>query len=496
MKDLRIWVDDLLGRVTMYRLVIYALSAIAAFAAALMINGYLHFSLAGFLLSLVLCSAVSYGINRLLGWLFGLHPHAESAVITALIIALLFTPPTTGIDMVKILLVVVIANLSKYVLVVRSKHIFNPAAIAIVFGSASGLAYASWWIGSPGLLPVTVLVALLILYKVQKLQMAAVFLIVSVIMIFLLSIIHGDVSVQNLSLALTSWPLVFLAGIMLCEPLTMAPRRKQQLAIAVLVAILLPLGFHYGRITMTPALALIIGNAVAFYFSTRRTVKLRLVSTKKHGTDGYEMLFDVTPFHFVPGQYIELSLPHRHADSRGTRRVFSIVGVPTEQQLSVATRIPEDRSSFKKALLRLKPGTTIYGTRVAGDFVLPDDASVPIVCVASGIGITPFISFLLASGKHTITILYSVRSFADLMFVETLRQYDANVIVVTTDEGKLPDSEWSQEKKRFDQDLMNTYVTKDSQVYVSGPPAVVTAVKHMAKIAGAAAIHTDSFTGY
>jgi ferredoxin-NADP reductase len=440
--------------------------------------------------------AASYGVNRLLGWLFGLHPQAESTLITALIIALLFTPPTSALAVVKILLVVVIANLSKYALVIRNKHIFNPAAIAIVIGSVGGLAYASWWIGSPGLLPVTLIVALLILYKVQKIQMAAVFLVVSVIMIFIQSIVHGDVSAQNLGLALTSWPLVFFAGIMLCEPLTMAPRRKQQLVIAVLIGVLLPLGFHYDRITMTPALALIIGNAVAFWFSIRRTVKLRLASTKKQGSDGYEMVFDVAPFAFTPGQYIELSLPHRHADSRGMRRVFSIVGVPSEHQLSIATRLPERRSSFKKALSQLKPGKTIYGTRVAGDFVLPKDSSVPIVCVAGGIGITPFISFLLAGDRHPLTILYVVRSMADVMFVDTLRQYNANVIVVTPDNGKLPDREWAHEQKLIDQDVINKYIHHRTEVYVSGPPGIVTSVKHMAKLAGARAVHTDHFTGY
>jgi ferredoxin-NADP reductase len=496
MKDLQIWVDNILGRVTMYRLVVYGLSAIAVFAFTLMLTGYLSFSPAGFVVSIIVCVSVSYAANRLLGWLFGLHPHSESAIITGLILALLFTPPTTPLAMIKIILVVVIANLSKYVLVIRSKHIFNPAAIGIVIAGASGLAFASWWIGSPGLLAVTIIVAGLILYKTEKMQLGLTFLTVSVIMIGLLSVSHGTFTLQNLSLAFTSWPLVFFAGIMLCEPLTMAPRKTQQIGIAVLIGILLPLDFHYGKLSMTPALALVIGNAVAFWFSIQRTVKLRLASTKKQGSDGYELSFDVAPFAYLPGQYIELTLPHRHADSRGMRRVFSIVGVPNDHQLGIATRIPEKPSTFKKALIALKPGKVVYGTRVAGDFVLPDDIKVPIVCIAGGIGITPFISFLEAGGKRPLTIVYSVKSITDLMFVDRLRQYNVNVIVVSEDETTLPDRDWIHKREVLNQAILSEYVTPESHVYISGPPAMVTNVKQLARNAGALSVHTDSFSGY
>ncbi len=496
MKDLQIWVDDLLGRITMYRSMIYGLSIIAVVAAYLMATGYFVFSVVGFVVSIVVCVGVSYAINRLLGWLFGLHPHAESAIITGLIIALLFTPPTSVLAMTKIVLVVVIANLSKYLLVVRSKHVFNPVAIAIVIAGASGLAFASWWIASPGLLPVTIVVALLILYKVEKLQMAAVFLAVCIATIFMTSVFRGTASGQELSLALTSWPLVFFAGVMLCEPLTLAPRKWQQLLIAVIIGLLIPLDFHYSSLSMTPALALIIGNVIAFWYSARRTVKLRLAATKKQGKDGHELTFDVIPFSFVPGQYIELSLPHKHADSRGVRRVFSIVGMPGEKQMSIATRIPTSSSTFKKALRALKQGTTIYGTRVGGDFVLPDDTSLPVVCIAGGIGITPYISFLQSAGKRHITILYVVKSLDDLMFVDALRQYDANVVVVSPDIGKLPDADWRHEVGKLKKKLLERYVKPETHVYVSGPSGMVTATKQLVREAGVMNIHTDHFTGY
>lgn len=496
MKELRIWIDSLLGRITMYRLVIYGLLVIAAFATMLMATDYLSYSPISFIGGIILAVGVSYGANRLFGWLFSLHPNAESAIITGLIISLIFSPPTTFLAVAKIALVAVFAMLSKYVLVIRSKHIFNPVAIATVLAAASGLAFASWWVGSPALLSVTAIVVLLILYKTQRLQMAAAFIVVAVTVIALSSMQTGTAFLQSIGLAFTSWPLVFFAGIMLSEPLTLPPRRWQQLAVAVLVALLLTLDFHVGKLSMTPALALVLGNALAFWFSIRRTVKLRLASVDRQGKDGHVFTFDTLPFPFLAGQYIELSLPHKHADSRGIRRIFSIIGQSGDDQLAVATRIPQQSSSFKSALLATKTGQTIYGTRVAGDFVLPNDSSVPIVCVAGGIGVTPYLSFLRAGGKRKITLLYSVRTIDDIMFVRELSHYNVDVVIVTPDTSKLPDDSWSHEQGQLSQGLLAKYLTPSAHVYISGPPTMVTTVRDYAKNAGAQHIHTDHFSGY
>jgi ferredoxin-NADP reductase len=496
MNDLRTWIDRLLGRVTMYRLVIYVLVTIAVFAMGLMFSGYLSYSPVSFAASIILAIGVSYGSNRLFGWLFGVRPHAESAIITGLILSLLFSPPTALLAGLKLALVVVIANASKYILVIRGRHIFNPVAVAIVIGSVSGLAYASWWVATPGLLIVTIACVSLILYKTHKFQMALVFIATAMAMIILQAILNGTISTQVIITGLTSWPLIFFAGIMLSEPLTLAPRRRQQLIIAAGVGILMTSSLHYGAILMTPALALLFGNVASFWLTNRRSIKLRFISSKLHGKDGHELLFDVEPLSFVAGQYIELSLPHRGADSRGMRRVFSIIGQPNDSQLSIATRLPKKHSSFKRALMAMKPGQILYGTRIAGDFVLPADISTPIVCIAGGIGITPYISFLLASGKRNITIIYAVSSITDIMLIDQLRHHDVEVIVVSPDNGKLPDSEWKHEQGFLTSDTVGDYVTPETHVYISGSPAMVAATKLLVRTIGAKQVHTDEFTGY
>lgn len=496
MKELRIFIDALLGKVTMYRLVIYGLLAIAFSALGLMLGGYLSYSPTAFILDTVFIVAASYASNKLFGWLFGVRPYAESAIITGLILTLLFMPPHSVMGHIDLMLVAVFANASKYIFVVRGKHIFNPAAVAIVIAAFSGLAYATWWIATPALIPVTVIVSFLVLYKIEKIQMALVFLGVAIGLIVVQAMLRGGVSTTVLLESVTSWPLFFFAGIMLSEPLTLAPQRRQQMIVSALVGVLVTTDLHYGSLSMTPALALVIGNALSFWYGIRRGIPLRLVTHKKQGSDGHEFVFDTTPLQFKPGQYIEVSLPHVHADSRGIRRVFSIVGRPGDDQLSLAMRIPEKASSFKRALLAMKPGQRIHAVRLAGDFILPDDTSVPILFVAGGVGITPFISFLMSANGRRLKLIYAVNTVDDMMFIDQLRQYDIDVVVVSSADAVLPEKSWIHETGRVNQEIIKHHLPAGAHVYVSGPPSMVAAVKVAATSAGVANVHTDLFSGY
>lgn len=490
--------DQLLGLVPMYKLVVMGLTMIALMALLLMSVGYLHYEPLLFVGSIALLVGVSVAGNMLFGWLFGVRPQLESAIITGLILALLFSPSESLLDATKLALVALIAMASKYIIAVRGKHIFNPAAIAIVIASVSGFAYASWWVASPGLLLVTVIVALLILYKTQKIAVGAVYVAVAVAALVVQSLLRGELSVEVVQMLVTSWPLVFVAGVMLSEPLTLPPRRKQQLIYAATVGLLTALPFHYASITMTPALALVLGNIYSFYVGYRRSIRLRFVSKKPVGKDGYEFLFDITPFAFEPGQYIELSLPHSKADFRGTRRVFTIIGHPNGKQVSIATRFPKNHSSFKGALMTLKPGATIHGVRVAGDFVLPPQTDTrAVVCIAGGIGVTPFVSFAMNT-ERPLQLIYAAEPTSKLAFGDTLARYNVGVTVVSNENVTLPDSEWKQVRGRLDKELLSELIVTEEQpiVYISGPPAMVTSVVSTVKKLGVRDVRTDAFSGY
>lgn len=483
------WLDEQLGRITMYSLVLYGLIALSAMALLLMVVGNLDYNPLQFVLSTVLLGCVSYGANKLFGWLFGLRPHSESAWITALILALLFIPPTTLIGFVKLALVAVIAMASKYVIAPRGRHMFNPAAIAIVIASIGGIAYAGWWVATAAMLPLMLIVGFLILRRTKKYYVALLFVFVAVVSLLL----RGT----DVVTALVSWPLLFVAAIMLTEPLTLPPRAWQQYVVAATVGLLMTLPLHYGRVTMTPALALVIGNVIGWWFGKRRAIKLRYVGKKQMNSTVYEFTFDTDKLQFEPGQYIELSLIHPKSDLRGHRRIFSIVGSSGSEQLSIGTKIPTKPSSYKRALMNIKPGTTLYATRVAGDFVLPDDPNVPIVCIAGGIGVTPFVSFCMATDRK-MKLIYGVSSVQELSFVQQLRHSANDVTVVSQNRGPLPDAEWKFAEGSLDSEILSGLIDVPTQpiVYISGPPAMVASTRRIVKALGVRRVRVDEFAGY
>ncbi|MBI3889857.1 hypothetical protein HY312_04810 [Candidatus Saccharibacteria bacterium] len=498
MKDIKNWLDFLLGKLTMYHVVVQALALLIFAAFVLMFTEYLSYSPIAFAVSILLFCTGAYAFNKLFGWLFGVKPHAESAVITGLILALIVNPYKIPHDILFLTAVSGLAISSKFILAIKKKHIFNPAAIAIVVASVSQLAYASWWVATPALLPVAIVSALLVLYKTQKTYMALLFLTIAVTLITIQTALSGQLTTQTLIAAITSWPLVFFAGIMLSEPQTLPPRRWQQYTVAGIVAVLMTIPIHYATILMTPALALIIGNGIAFYMGIRRGVTLRLVDKKQIGKNSFELTFDTKELTFEPGQYMELSLPHKHMDLRGMRRVFTIIGRSGASQVSIATRLPEKASSFKRALTGMKNGQIVYGTRIAGDFVLPKDPSVPIVFIAGGIGITPFLSFIMAEKKRDITLIYAVSALSDILFIDELKRYDIKVIIVSPDTGVLPDPSWRLESGRVSSDIIKSYVKKSENphVYISGPSSMVSDARSIVKNTGVRTIRTDHFTGY
>jgi ferredoxin-NADP reductase len=77
-------------------------------------------------------------------------------------------------------------------------------------------------------------------------------------------------------------------------------------------------------------------------------------------------------FQFLPGQYIQMTLPHAKTDDRGSSRYFTISSSPTEKDyLMITSR--KGSSSFKKALFGLEEGTQVQFFGPIGMFVLPEE---------------------------------------------------------------------------------------------------------------------------
>lgn len=504
-------VDTALGRFTMYRLVLVVLAVLAVYSLLLDALGWLTFGLPAMLAHLALCLGLTYAGNLVLARLFHVRPHTESSLITGLLLYFLFWPSQLGNlsqpgsavqwpDLAGVALACVLASASKYALAWRGRHVFNPAAAGAFLTGLTGLNIATWWAATPAMLWLLLPGVLVVLYRVRKLLMAAVFTTVSVGIVTVELLQSGFGPGQALWQSLAQRPVLFFVGFMLTEPLTLPPRRWQQLALAVVVGVLFAVPFNLGFAVNSPELALLVGNALAFAAGQRGGIRLRLAGSRPLTPTTTEFRFQPErPVRFRPGQYIELHLPHAGPDGKGPRRVFSLTSAPAARELTIGVGTAEPLSAAKRALLDLDAGETVTGTAVGGDFLWPRDPAAPVLLIAAGIGITPFMAQLAASDRdRDVVLLYLARTAAELAYTAELERSGVRVLARLSDGSSPPAFMQDTGAGRIDGEALAGLVPDVAarHVFVSGSPASVRSLRAAARAAGARRIHVDSFAGY
>jgi ferredoxin-NADP reductase len=499
-------IDTVLGRVTMYRLMTIVLGALAFVALVSSALGQLFYTPVQ-LLSSVAVALVATAVSS---WIFALafrtRAHLESSIITGLLIFFVFMPTADPGGLLLLALGGIIASASKYLLAIRGRHVFNPVALAAVVLTVSTLNLSGWWIANPVLLPFVAVGALIVLYRTRKLALGLTFVLLSTAIITLRLTLVGQPLLDSLWLALGSFPIVFLAGFMLSEPLTLPPRRWQQLLVAAVVAVLFSIPFSFGPVYSSPEIALVIGNIVGFCFGQRRGIRMRFLG--RRDLTPTSAAFDFEPVHpvrFRAGQYLELALPHRRVDGRGSRRMFSVASAPGDaDRLSLGVKLSTPSSSFKRELAGLTPGTLVRATGVGGDFLLPADAGAPLLLAAGGIGITPFVSQLSersrgGGGPVDVVLVYAVSAPEELAYAPELVAAGIRVLVVApTAPDDLPPGLEYLGPGRLSADRLAEAVRDlgSRRAYVSGPPGFVDQVSAELRRAGVRRVHRDFFSGY
>ena len=181
------------------------------------------------------------------------------------------------------------------------------------------------------------------------------------------------------------------------------------------------------------------------------------------------------PVDYVPGQFIELYLPHKQVDERGEKHWFTLSSSPTDKLLAITTKFAERSSSFKGAMRALEPGTVVDMAEPMGDFVLPKDASIPLVFVAGGMGITPFHSMFkwLAETDQTrnIKFIYAVRSEDDIIFQDTYDKAGIHATIIVHE----PSDAWGGERGIItgEKILKLSEASEDSLIYLTGPEPMI-----------------------
>jgi glycine betaine catabolism B len=505
------WLDRVTGAVTMYKFVIVVLAALGVIALVLSLFGIGAYPPLALLASAAVAIVATNSTNVLMGTIMRVKPHLDSSMITALLIFFIMTPTLDPLALLGIALAGVVANVSKYLLAVRGRHLLNPAAFGvfvialIAYSGFIGFGFAAWWLGSSTYLVPVAIGAILVMYRTRRLLVGLSLIAFIAIGSTVYFLVIGETVLSALQYVFLSSPAVFLAGFMFTEPLTLPPRRWQQMVDAVVVALLLSVPFTLGPITRTPQLALLVGNLVGAAFGQRRSIRMEYLGKTQIGPATWELAFrPARPVRFVPGQYMELSIPHRGADFRGSRRYFTISSAPSAgDRITFAITVPSKSSSFKQALLELEPGATVTGTGVGGDFALPTNLAEPLLLVAGGIGITPFASQLAHATergeKRDVVLVYATSTDGDLPYGDLLAQSGARVVLYAPEEPTSLPSGWEYAGAgRVTGERLATAVPDAAKrrAFVSGPPALVNDLRRALRSQGAKRVHSDYFSGY
>lgn len=210
---------------------------------------------------------------------------------------------------------------------------------------------------------------------------------------------------------------------------------------------------------------------------------------------------------FQAGQYFYITLqPDDTEHQKELTHHISIVNSPNEKNvLALTTRLRLKESLFKRTLNDMAVGDEVEIGKIEGSFVLPQTTDKPVVFIALGIGITPYISMLRwafeENKPYDFTLFYSDNEIESMPFLDELKQMEQKhqdnfrfIQIVTEDEN------WSGEKRHVDADFLKDYSEniKDQLYYISGPPKPVFLVRDNLKEVGIPEdqIKADDFFGY
>ncbi|MCA9332533.1 FAD-dependent oxidoreductase [Candidatus Saccharibacteria bacterium] len=220
----------------------------------------------------------------------------------------------------------------------------------------------------------------------------------------------------------------------------------------------------------------------------------KLIRKKHESSNIWTYFFEKnTTLDYQAGQFIELSINLSKSSQDLGKRWFTLSSSPSEDYLSITTRITDENlSDYKKALSDYKIGSAVNISQAMGDFVLPKSKVIPLVFVAAGIGITPFRSMVkyLVDEKQlrSITLIHIVKNRSDLVFDDIFTNYvgcSYHPIV-------------SDNKEFSINSVIDLSAEQKAYVYISGPEEVVETIRDQIVSRGYPEQNTvcDYFPGY
>jgi ferredoxin-NADP reductase len=189
-------------------------------------------------------------------------------------------------------------------------------------------------------------------------------------------------------------------------------------------------------------------------------------------------------FSYTAGQYVTLYLD-KEEDLKKNWRYFSLCSAPYEKKLMMATRLTD--SDFKHKLERLLVGQNVFCSEPDGNFILPENTSMPVVFLAGGIGITPVRSMVFEVLRkqipYNLYLFYSNRRPVDTPFFQEFANINDPILTYIPTMTSLDntDKNWDGQTGYIDYKLIIDYIDNvlDCRFYIVGSPGFVKAMNDM-----------------
>lgn len=201
---------------------------------------------------------------------------------------------------------------------------------------------------------------------------------------------------------------------------------------------------------------------------------------------------------YVAGQYLLILIPgHPEIPPYS----FSLASAPHEKNLKITMRYSD--SPFKQEIRRAQAGFLLHARGPFGTLKLHKNTDIPAVCIAGGIGITPFRSIIADEAEHgfshSIFLFYCNKKISSAGYYDELTKIQNPKFHQIHVVEKFP-KDWKGEKGLIGSEIIKKYIS-DIHVpifYIVGPPIMVDIVKKLLLDMGVPADHItlERFTGY
>jgi len=201
---------------------------------------------------------------------------------------------------------------------------------------------------------------------------------------------------------------------------------------------------------------------------------------------------------FKPGQFISFEMPHPQT-GRLMTRAYSIASQPSRSDVITLLFNLVPGGAGSGFLFDLKPGDKTSFKGPAGSFYLREDPGRDLLFIASGTGITPIRSMLLANAERPdprpATLFWGLRSQRDLYYQNELAELAKRIstlTVVTT--LSRPEPGWSGSSGRV-LGLIEERIAsvKDLAVYLCGNSAMIAEAKALLQQKGLCPIYREKY---